>query len=50
MRRAAIVTGPIESDPAVIAHALADAEDIPLRAFTTYDEAVAWLREGAARP
>jgi hypothetical protein len=45
VRRAAIVTGPVESDPAVIAHALADAEDIPLQAFTSYDDAVAWLRQ-----
>jgi hypothetical protein len=48
VRRAAIVTGPVESDPAVIAHALADAEDIPLQAFTAYDDAVAWLRRGTA--
>lgn len=47
VRRAAIVTGPVESDPAVIAHALADADDIPLRTFTTYDDALAWLREGS---
>jgi hypothetical protein len=44
--RAAIVTRPGIDDPAVVAHALADHEQIPLRAFTSYDDAVAWLREG----
>jgi hypothetical protein len=43
VRRAAIVTGPVESDPAVIAHALADAEDMSLRTFTTYEDAIGWL-------
>lgn len=43
-RRAAIVTGPGMDIPAVIAHALATDEQIPLRAFTEYDDAVAWLR------
>lgn len=45
-RRAAIVTRPGIDDPAVIAHALAAYEHIPLRAFSTYEDAVAWLREG----
>jgi hypothetical protein len=45
-RRAAIVTRPGIDDPAVMAHALADNEHIPLRAFTSYDDAVSWLREG----
>jgi hypothetical protein len=45
-RRAAIVTKPGINDPALIAHALADAEQIPLRAFTSYDDAVKWLRAG----
>ena len=43
--RAAIVTRPGIDNPAMIAHALADHEHIPLRAFTTYDDAVAWLRQ-----
>ena len=45
-RRAAIVTGPGMDTPAVIAHALATEERLPLRAFTAYDDAVVWLREG----
>jgi hypothetical protein len=44
--RAAIVTRPGIDDPAVIAQALAADEEIPLRAFTSHDEAVRWLREG----
>jgi hypothetical protein len=43
--RAAIVTRPGIDNPAVIAHALADHEHLPLRAFTSYDDAVAWVRE-----
>jgi hypothetical protein len=46
VRRAAIVTRPGIDDPAVIAHALAADEHIPLRAFTSYDDAVRWVREG----
>lgn len=42
--RAAIVTRPGVDLPAVMAQALADDEKIPLRAFTSYDEAVRWLR------
>lgn len=44
--RAAIVSGPGMDMPAVVAHALATDEQIPLRAFTAYEDAVAWLREG----
>ena len=47
-RRAAIVTRPTLDAPAMIAHALADDEHIPLRAFTSYDDAVAWF--AAAEP
>jgi hypothetical protein len=47
--RAAMVT-PLGVDPAaLVAHALADAQHIPLRAFTSYDDAIGWLREGAVR-
>lgn len=46
VRRAAIVTGPGTDAPAMVAHALADDNDLQLRAFTQYDEAVQWLREG----
>jgi hypothetical protein len=45
-RRAAIVTKAGMDDPAVIAHALADDEQIPLRAFTSYEDALEWVREG----
>ncbi len=43
--RAAIVTRPGIDNPAMIAHALADHEHLPLRAFTTYEDAIAWIRE-----
>jgi hypothetical protein len=43
--RAAIVTRPGLDVPAVIAEALAGGENIPLRAFTSYDDAVTWLQE-----
>jgi hypothetical protein len=46
VRRAAIVMGPKHDDPALIAHALADHDHLPLRAFTSYDDAVKWVREG----
>lgn len=45
-RRAAIVTGLTIADPAVIAHALADDQHIPLRTFSSYDDAVRWVRDG----
>ena len=43
--RGAIVTSRHLEEPAVIAHALAEAEQLPLRAFTSYEAAVEWLRE-----
>jgi hypothetical protein len=43
--RAAIVTRPGVDMPAVMAEALADDEDIPLRAFTSYADALDWVRE-----
>jgi hypothetical protein len=44
--RAAVLT-PLVIDPAaLVAHGLADAQHIPLRTFTSYDEALSWLREG----
>jgi len=50
--RAAVVTGRRAEDLAFIAHALAEDQGLPLRAFTTYEEAVAWVRRpaGAASP
>ncbi len=48
--RAAIVT-PRDVDPAaLVAHALADAQHIPLQAFTSYEEALTWLHEGTVPP
>ena len=43
VRRAAIVTGPRNDDPALIAHALAEYQHLPLRTFTSYADAVTWL-------
>jgi hypothetical protein len=45
VRRAAIVTRQAIDNPALVAHALAEHEHIPLRAFTSYDDALAWLSE-----
>ena len=44
--RAAIVTRPGIDYPAVIAEALADEEHIAIRAFTSYNDAVSWLKVG----
>ena len=44
--RAAILTRHDEDPAALVAHALADAEHLPVRAFNSHDEAMAWLREG----
>ena len=46
VRRAAIVTRRQVDDPAVMAHALAEQEELALRAFNSYDDAIRWLREG----
>jgi hypothetical protein len=47
--RAAIVTSR-ELDPAAfVAHALADAQNMPLQAFTSYDDALQWLQAGIPR-
>lgn len=46
VRRAAILTGPSIDAAAMIAHALAEDQRIPLRAFTAYDDALAWLNDG----
>ena len=45
VRRAAMVTRPGIDIPAMVAHALAEVEQIPLRVFTSYDEALQWLAE-----
>lgn len=42
--RAAIVTRPGVDMPAVMAEALAEDEQIPLRAFTSFEDALAWVR------
>ena len=44
--RYAVVT-PLNIDPAaLVAQAVADREDIPMRIFTTCEEAMLWLRQG----
>lgn len=45
VRRAAMVTRPGIDIPASIAHALAEDENMPLRAFSSYDDAIGWLTE-----
>lgn len=46
--RVAILT-PLEFDSAALtAHAIADAEHMPLKVFNSYDEAVEWLRHGSS--
>ena len=47
--RAAVLT-PRDFDPAAMAaHALADGDGLPLRMFTTYEAAIAWLDDGRQR-
>jgi hypothetical protein len=46
VRRAAIVTRPGIDVPAMVADALAQDAAIPLRAFTSYEDAMEWLAEG----
>lgn len=42
-RRAAMVAPRDLESPVMVAHALADDAEIPLRAFTSYDAALEWL-------
>jgi hypothetical protein len=44
--RAAVLTRPGIDPAALVAHALAEDKQLPLRAFTSYEEAVAWLGGG----
>ena len=46
VRRAAILTRRGVDDPAMMAHALAQQENLALRAFNSEDDAIAWLRGG----
>ena len=48
VRRAAIVTRRGIDPPAMVAHALAEDEQLPLRTFSSYDDALAWLTEREA--
>ena len=41
--RAAVLSRPRIDPPALVAHALAEDHRLPLRAFTSYEEAIAWL-------
>jgi hypothetical protein len=43
-RRAAILTRHDIDPAAMVAHALADAENMPLQAFNSHEAAMAWLR------
>lgn len=43
-RRAAVLTRPAIDAPALMAHALAEDEQIPLRTFNSYEDAMAWLK------
>jgi hypothetical protein len=45
VHRAAILTRPGIDFPAVIAQALADDQEMPLRVFTAIDDAKRWVRE-----
>ena len=47
VRRAAILTGTRIDALANVAYALAEDERLPVRAFTSPDDAIAWLQEGA---
>jgi hypothetical protein len=47
VHRAAVVTRPGIDLPAVVADALAQEAAIPLRAFTSYDDAMSWLAQGS---
>ena len=44
--RAAIVTPRDMQDAAMVAHALADDAQMPIRAFTSYEAALDWLGKG----
>ena len=48
VRRAAIVMARELDPPALVAHAIADADNIPIQAFTSYEAALDWLM-GAGR-
>ena len=43
VHRAAVLTRPAIDPPAMMAHALAEDQRIPLQSFTSYEDAVAWL-------
>lgn len=45
-KRAAILTRPGIDIPATVAHALAEDERLPLRAFNSHEDAVRWLIHG----
>lgn len=46
VERAAILTRPGIDVPATVAHALAEDQRLPLRAFASYEDAIAWLKTG----
>lgn len=48
--RGAIVTSRLIDPPALVAHAIADAQRLPIEMFTSYDAAIEWLRHGRGAP
>ena len=49
-RRAAILTREEDRITAQVTGALADAQKLPIRAFTSYEDAMTWLREAPPPP
>src|SRR4051812_39760407 len=49
-RRAAILTAQEDNITAQVTQALADSQKLPVRAFTSHEEAMTWLRQGLAPP
>lgn len=45
IRRAAIVVQPERDSPGLVAHALADADSLPIQAFSSYETALEWLTQ-----
>jgi hypothetical protein len=46
VHRAAVLSRPGIDPPALVAHALAEDQRLPLRAFSSYEDAIAWLTDG----
>lgn len=48
--RGAIVTSHVIDPAALVAHAIADAQRLPIQMFTSYDAAMEWLQHGRGAP